>query len=128
MGLSYQKIRRLLNGCVSRGTPYFGLLEKCPAISLYDATVTEDGGCGVTVRRREQYFTFDNEVYRPGAVRPPSSWTTTPTMAATAADFSRMAAVAANVLPPVNPADYIALPVAKDEPGPASAAGGRRRR
>jgi ribosomal protein S14 len=64
MGLSYQKTRRLLNGYVSRGTPYSGLLEKCPAISLYDATVTEDGGCGVTVRRREQYFTFDNEVYR----------------------------------------------------------------
>ncbi|MCT8338227.1 hypothetical protein FKB36_12200 [Methanoculleus sp. Afa-1] len=64
MGLSYQKTRRLLNGYVSRGTPYSGLLEKCPAISLYDATVTEDGGCGVTVRRREQYFTFDIEVYR----------------------------------------------------------------
>jgi len=26
--------------------------------------VTEDGGCGVAVRRREQYFTFDAEVYR----------------------------------------------------------------
>ncbi len=26
--------------------------------------MTEDGGCGVTVRRREQYFTFDAEVYR----------------------------------------------------------------
>ena len=64
MGLSYQKTRRLLNGYVSRGTPYSGLLEKCPAISLYDATVTESDGGGVTVRRREQYFTFDAEVYR----------------------------------------------------------------
>ncbi|KUL02125.1 MAG: Uncharacterized protein XE10_0806 [Methanoculleus marisnigri] len=64
LGLSYQKTRRLLNGYSSRGTPYSGLLEKCPAISLYDATVTEDGGCGGTVRRREQYFTFDIEVYR----------------------------------------------------------------
>ena len=64
LGLSYYQTRRLLNGYVSRGTPYSGLLEKCPAISLYDATVTEDGGCGVTVRRREQYFTFDHEVYR----------------------------------------------------------------
>ena len=64
LGLSYYQTRRLLNGYVSRGTPYSGLLEKCPAISLYDATVTEDGGCGVTVRRREQYFTFDGEVYR----------------------------------------------------------------
>ncbi|MDI6867753.1 hypothetical protein [Methanoculleus sp.] len=64
LGLSYQKTRRILNGYTSRGTPYSGLLEKCPAISLYDATVTEDGGAGVTVRRREQYFTFDAEVYR----------------------------------------------------------------
>ena len=64
LGLSYYQTRRLLNGYVSRGTPYSGLLEKCPAISLYDATVTEDGGCGTTVRRREQYFTFDAEVYR----------------------------------------------------------------
>lgn len=64
LGLSYYQTRRLLNGYVSRGTPYSGLLEKCPAISLYDATVTEDGEYGVTVRRREQYFTFDAEVYR----------------------------------------------------------------
>jgi len=64
LGLSYYQTRRLLNGYVSRGTPYSGLLEKCPAISLYDATVTEGGDYGVTVRRREQYFTFDREVYR----------------------------------------------------------------
>ncbi len=64
LGLSYHKTRRILHGYTSRGTPYSGLLEKCPAVSLYDATVTEDGGSGVTVRRREQYFTFDNEVYR----------------------------------------------------------------
>jgi len=64
LGLSYQKTRRILNGYTSRGTPYSGLLEKCPAISLYDATVTEEGGAGVTVRRREQFFTFDIEVYR----------------------------------------------------------------
>ena len=64
LGLSYYQTRRLLNGYVSRGTPYSGLLEKCPAISLYDATVTEDGEYGVTIRRREQYFTFDAEVYR----------------------------------------------------------------
>jgi len=64
LGLSYYQTRRLLVGYVSRGTPYSGLLEKCPAISLYDATVTEDGEYGVTIRRREQYFTFDAEVYR----------------------------------------------------------------
>ena len=64
LGLSYYQTRRLLNGYVSRGTLYSGLLEKCPAISLYDATVTENNEYGVTVRRREQYFTFDHEVYR----------------------------------------------------------------
>lgn len=64
MGLPYQKTRRLLNGYVSRGVFYSGLLEKCPAISLYDATVTESDGDGIAVRRREQHFTFDNEVYR----------------------------------------------------------------
>ena len=53
MGLPYLKTRRPLNGYVSRGTPYSGLLEKCPAISIYDATVTEGGDHGVTVRRRE---------------------------------------------------------------------------
>ena len=64
LGLSYYQTRRLLNGYVSRGTPYSGLLEKCPAISLYDATVTQSDDGGVTVRRREQYFTFDVGVYR----------------------------------------------------------------
>ncbi|MCK8519070.1 hypothetical protein [Methanoculleus sp. 7T] len=64
LGLSYYQTRRILQGYVSRGTTYSGLLEKCPAISLYDASVTEDSGAGVTVRRREQFFTFDNEVYR----------------------------------------------------------------
>jgi hypothetical protein len=64
LGLSYQQTRRILNGCVSRGRSYSGLLEKCPAISLFDATVTESDGGGVTVRRREQHFTFDLDAYR----------------------------------------------------------------
>jgi hypothetical protein len=81
LGLSYYQTRRLLHGYNNSRAAYAGLLEKCPAISLYDATVTEGGEYGVTVRRREQYFTFDVEVYRaveqPG---PPSGWTTTPMM------------------------------------------------
>jgi len=64
LGLSYYQTRRLLQGYTSRGTPYSGLLEKCPAISLFDATVTENTDDRVTVRRREQYFTFNTEVYR----------------------------------------------------------------
>jgi hypothetical protein len=64
LGLSYYQTRRLLHGYNNSRAAYAGLLEKCPAISLYDATVTEGGEYGVTVRRREQYFTFDVEVYR----------------------------------------------------------------
>jgi hypothetical protein len=64
LGLSYYQTRRLLHGYNNSRAAYAGLLEKCPAISLYDATVTEGGEYGVTVRRREQYFTFDPEVYR----------------------------------------------------------------
>lgn len=57
--------------------PYSGLLEKCPANTFYDATVTEDGGYGVKVRRREQYSTFDREVYRAWGRGPLSGWTKT---------------------------------------------------
>jgi hypothetical protein len=64
LGLSYYQTRRLLHGYNNSRAAYAGLLEKCPAISIYDATVTEGGEYGVTVRRREQYFTFDVEVYR----------------------------------------------------------------
>ena len=64
MGLSYQKTRRILHGYTSRGTVYAGLLEKCPAVSLFDASVSESTPDGSSVRRREQHFTFDPEVYR----------------------------------------------------------------
>jgi len=53
--------------------------------------VTEDGEYGVTIRRREQYFTFDREVYRAWSGGQPSGWTT---MTAMTADFSRMTATA----------------------------------
>ena len=64
MGLSYQKTRRILHGYTSRGTVYAGLLEKCPAISFFDASVIENTPEGNTIHRREQYFTFDLEVYQ----------------------------------------------------------------
>ncbi len=63
MGLSYHQTWRILHGYTSRGTTYSGLLEKCPAIGFTEATVTEDG-CGSTVRRREQHYSFDIEIYR----------------------------------------------------------------
>ncbi|TAJ44994.1 hypothetical protein [Methanofollis fontis] len=63
LGLSYHQTYRILNGYTSRGTTYSGLLEKCPAVSYFDTTVTEDGP-GQVVRRREHLFSFDPAVYR----------------------------------------------------------------
>jgi len=63
LGFSYQQTYRILHGYVSRGTTYSGLLEKCPAVSFFDTTVTEDGE-GYAVRRREHLFSFDRVVYR----------------------------------------------------------------
>ncbi|WP_067073145.1 hypothetical protein [Methanoculleus horonobensis] len=65
LGLSYQRTYRLLHGYNNNRAVYAGLLEKCPAVSYIDATVTgEMLGVGETVRRREHYFSFDLEVYR----------------------------------------------------------------
>ncbi|MBP2145460.1 hypothetical protein J2129_000914 [Methanofollis sp. W23] len=63
LGLSYHQTYRILHGYVSRGTTYSGLLEKCPAVSYFDTTVTEDAE-GYAVRRREHLFSFDLRVYR----------------------------------------------------------------
>ncbi|QYZ78233.1 hypothetical protein E2N92_01705 [Methanofollis formosanus] len=63
LGLSYQQTYRILHGYASRGSTYSGLLEKCPAISYLDTTVTEDQD-GCVVRRREHLFLFDRGGYR----------------------------------------------------------------
>ena len=62
-GLSYYQTYRILHGYNSRGTSYAGLLEKCPALTCVDTTVTldEDGYC---VRRRENHYSFDFEMYK----------------------------------------------------------------
>ncbi|WP_048152676.1 hypothetical protein [Methanolacinia paynteri] len=62
-GLSYYQTYRMFHGYNSRGTSYAGLLEKCPALTCIDTTVTldEDGYC---VRRRENHYTFDFEMYK----------------------------------------------------------------
>ena len=39
MGLSYSQTRRILQGYSAKGAVYAGLLEKCPAVSMVDATV-----------------------------------------------------------------------------------------
>ncbi len=62
-GLSYHQVRRILQGYTTRGTVYCGLLEKCPALAVVDATVIDDS-TGTTVRRHESHFQFDAERYR----------------------------------------------------------------
>jgi len=62
-GLSYHQVRRILQGYTARGTVYCGLLEKCPAIGMVDATVIDES-TGTTVRRHESHFQFDAERYR----------------------------------------------------------------
>jgi len=62
-GLSYHQVRRILQGYTAKGTVYCGLLEKCPAISMVDATVIDES-TGTTVRRHESHFQFDAERYR----------------------------------------------------------------
>ena len=62
MGLSYHQARRIFQGYNNRGCLYSGLLEKCPAISFIDATVSQEmDGC--MVRRRENQFSFSYEIY-----------------------------------------------------------------
>jgi len=62
-GLSYHQVRRILQGYTARGTVYCGLLEKCPALAVVDATVIDES-TGTTVRRHESHFQFDTERYR----------------------------------------------------------------
>jgi hypothetical protein len=63
-GGSYMGIYRMLKGYDSRGKNYTGLLEKCPALSFTDRTVTMSDGEGVSVRRRTEAFTWSREIYR----------------------------------------------------------------
>ena len=63
LDLSYYQVRRIFHGYSARGTKYPGLLSKCPAVSYVDTVVPEDTEAG-TVRKREQRFLFNYEVYR----------------------------------------------------------------
>jgi hypothetical protein len=101
MGLSYQKTRRILHGYTSRGTVYAGLLEKCPAISFFDASVIENTAEGNTIHRREQYFTFDLEVYQAWRGGTRSGWMMMTMLTAMTAGFSRVTATAVNEKTPV---------------------------
>ena len=63
-GWHYQKARRLMLGYDSRGSHYPGLLDKSPALSLVDQTVSEVNGEGRDVKRRSLVFIFNEEAYR----------------------------------------------------------------
>src|SRR5271157_571201 len=63
-GGSYSGIYKTLKGYESRGRNYTGLLEKCPAISFTDRTITSTGEDGNTVRRRTEAYAWDRELYR----------------------------------------------------------------
>ena len=65
MGLSYSQTRRILQGYSSKGKVYAGLLEKCPAVSMVDATMVDDS-TEVVIRRHELLFQFDAGRYREG--------------------------------------------------------------
>ncbi len=62
-GLSYHQVRRILQGYTAKGTTYCGFLEKCPALSVVDATVVNDTS-GMVIRRHEAHFQFDAGCYR----------------------------------------------------------------
>lgn len=63
-GWNHQKARRLMLGYDSRGSRYPGLLDKPPALSLVDQTVSETDDEGRDVKRRSLVFTFDEQAYR----------------------------------------------------------------
>ncbi|MDO9036678.1 MAG: hypothetical protein Q7U51_15960 [Methanoregula sp.] len=63
-GWSYSCIYKTVKGYDSRGRNYTGLLEKCPALSFTDRTVTVTETDGYAVRRRTEAFEGDKELYR----------------------------------------------------------------
>ncbi|MBT8508706.1 hypothetical protein AZH53_09845 [Methanomicrobiaceae archaeon CYW5] len=68
LGLSYHQTYRLLHGYSNSHASYLGILDKCPAISLIDATVVEDIE-GTEAKRRQHYFSFDLVQYLEWAAR-----------------------------------------------------------
>jgi hypothetical protein len=63
-GWSYSSVYRTIKGYECRGKNYTGLLEKCPALSFTDRTVTVSEGEGQSVRRRTEAFEWDRELFR----------------------------------------------------------------
>jgi len=103
-GGSYLSIYRMIKGYDSRGKNYTGLLEKCPAISFTDRTVTLTEESGYSVRRRTEAFEWDRELYRQwmngGACwldhNPKNDDDDSSHLSAVSADFSSFSATAEN--------------------------------
>ncbi len=66
-GWAYAKTRRLLLGYVDRGVHYPGLIDRSPALSVVDQTVTIQDQDGRDIRRRAHVFTFDAALHRRSA-------------------------------------------------------------
>jgi hypothetical protein len=62
-GWPYINIYRALKGYDSRGKNYTGLLEKCPALSFTDRTITVSDEDGISVRRRTEAFAWSRGLY-----------------------------------------------------------------
>jgi hypothetical protein len=63
-GISYSYVYKLIHGYKCRDTKYSGLLDKCPAISFMDRTVTTDDEIGQGVKRHARVYQFNHVVYR----------------------------------------------------------------
>ena len=63
-GWSYSSIYRTLKGYDSRGKNYTGLLEKCPALSFTDRTVTVTEKRGIRSAAGPRRSQWDRELYR----------------------------------------------------------------
>ena len=61
-GWNYSTIFKLLNGYVSKGQTYSGLLAKCPAVSFLDRSVTT-GDEGRSTQRRVRIYSWDPVLY-----------------------------------------------------------------
>lgn len=59
---TYNAIYKVFHGSTSRGVSYSGLLEKCPALSYIDRTVTDERE-GMDVKRRTKAYLWDDLLY-----------------------------------------------------------------
>jgi len=67
-GWTYYKARRVMVGYEFRSVRFPGLLDKSPALSLSDQTISDVDGEGRDVKRRTLVFSFDVEVFRTSRV------------------------------------------------------------